>query len=61
MKSPDTGSRGKLIGTLRCQELMIDSPEMLMMISLLRSHPRLEEEGIDKLDIDSRRFEVNLD
>jgi hypothetical protein len=60
MKSLDMGSMGKLLRSHYGSELMIDSPETLMMISSLRSLPEQGEEGINKLDTDSRLSEVNL-
>jgi len=54
------GLMGKLLGSFFQHELMIVSPETLMMISSLRLLLGRGEGGIDKLDIDSRPFEVNL-
>jgi len=53
------GSTGKLFGSWLRHELMVDSPETLMTISSSRLLLEQGEEGIDKLDIDSRPFEVN--
>jgi hypothetical protein len=61
MKSRVMGSMGKLAEPWNHgMELMVDSPETLMMISSSRSLPEQGEGGINKLDIDSRLFEVNL-
>jgi hypothetical protein len=60
MKSLDMGSMGKLLRSHYGSELMVDLPGTLMMISSLRSLLEQGEEGTNKLDIDSRPFEVNL-
>lgn len=54
------GSRGKLRDPLLWHELIVDSRETLTMISSLKSPPGPEVGGIDKLDTDSKLFEVNL-
>jgi hypothetical protein len=60
MRSLDMGSMGKLLQSRLGSELMVDSPETPMTISSLRLLLKQGEEGINKLDIDSRLSEVSL-
>jgi hypothetical protein len=59
MRFLDMGSMGKLLQSQYGSELMVDSPETPMTISSLRLLLKQGEEGINKLDIDSRLSEVN--